>query len=226
MPSTPTSSFDRSRPIATRAGLSDATLHCSRLLELAGYDPVLIETVGVGQNEVDIGSVADLCVVVLGPGYGDDIQLIKAGLLEIAHVVVVNKCDLPESDRLLQEVREELAGAARAGAGDVEILGVEAKSGRGVDELLQRLIELDRPHRTAAAQASRGERRVLGEIRRRAMFACTGAMQRVLNDTAAKQWIAQLSRGESSLDAVLSRLAAAALADVKQQEGAEEVRHG
>ncbi len=102
------------RSLATHGregGLSDATLHCARLLELAGYDPILIETVGVGQNEVDVAAVADLCVVVLGPGHGDDIQLIKAGLLEVANLVVVNKCDLPEARRLLAEARTELAQA-------------------------------------------------------------------------------------------------------------------
>ena len=103
------------RSLATHhreGGLSDAALHCGRLLELARYDPVLIETVGVGQNEVDVASVADICVVLLGPGYGDDIQLIKAGLLEIADIVVVNKCDMPEAKRLLRQVREELAPVA------------------------------------------------------------------------------------------------------------------
>ena len=101
-------------------------------MEVAGYDPVLIETVGVGQNEVEISSVADLCVVVLGPGYGDEIQLIKAGLLEIADVVAVNKCDLPEAQSLLADVREEVAGSARAEDDRVDVVELEAKSGRSV----------------------------------------------------------------------------------------------
>jgi len=232
------------RSLAThlhQGGLSDATVHCARLLELAGYDPVLIETVGVGQNEVDVASVADLCVVVLGPGHGDDIQLIKAGLLEIADVLVVNKCDLPDAGRLLQEVRAELAGTARAGdgcrddqpgeggpeaaldapggtaRGGIEIVAVEAKSGRGVDELLDRLLEMDRARRTAAAQARRGERRVLGEIRRYAESACGEALTRALGSPAAREWIDRLGRGESSLDAVVAQLAAAALAEVQQE---------
>jgi LAO/AO transport system kinase len=170
------------RSLATHrheGGLSDATLHCARLLELADYDPVLIETVGVGQNEVEIASVADLCVVMLGPGYGDDIQLIKAGLLEIADIVVVNKCDLPESQLLLKQVRQELAAAplarddqqceplaedqpedAPAAAQRVQVVGLEAKSGRDVNPLLEQLLEMDRAPRTPEAQACRGERRV------------------------------------------------------------------
>jgi LAO/AO transport system kinase len=225
------------RSLATHlheGGLSDATVHCARLLELAGYDPVLIETVGVGQNEHEIASVADLCAVVLGPGYGDDIQLIKAGLLEIADIVVVNKCDLPGSQRLVQEVREELAGAAlaRSGrrceplaedqpevaadlAGDVSVVAVEAKSGRGVEQLLDQLLELDRESRTAEARAQRAEQRVLGELRRRTLSAYERAVERVLTGPDVKRSLARLNRGEVSLDTVISQLLAAALAGVK-----------
>jgi len=228
------------RSLATHrheGGLSDATLHCARLLELAGYDPVLIETVGVGQNEVEIAAVADLCVVMLGPGYGDEIQLIKAGLLEIADIVVVNKCDLPESDRLLNEVREELAGTARArdvrqsapgeegspeedtpdAAGGVAVMGIEAKTGRGVEELLDRLLAMDRAHRTADAQASRDRRRVLGELRRRATSVCEQALDGALSGEEAKRWIDRLSRGDASLDAIVAELTAAALNEVKKR---------
>jgi LAO/AO transport system kinase len=226
------------RSLATHrheGGLSDATVHCARLLELAGYDPVLIETVGVGQDEVEIESVADLCVVVLGPGHGDDIQLIKAGLLEIADIVVVNKCDLPESHRLLKEVREELAGAAAArggrqcepfaesqsdaasdAAGNVEVVGIEAKTGRGVDELLQQLLELDRARRTPEAQARCNDRRVIGEIRRSTMSACERALERALTGPEAEQWIARLRRGECPLDTVMSQLAASAMAELER----------
>jgi LAO/AO transport system kinase len=226
------------RSLATHGregGLSDATLHCARLLELAGYDPVLIETVGVGQDELEIATVADLCVVVLGPGYGDDIQLTKAGLLEIADIVVVNKCDVPESFRLLKEVREELAGvalarggrrcepftesqsdAAPSAAGGVEVVGIEAKSGRGVDELLQQLLELDRERRTSEAQECRVEQRTFGEIRRGAMSVCGRELERVLIGPAAKPWIDRLNRGESTLDSVISQLAASALTEMQQ----------
>jgi len=237
------------RSLATHShqgGLSDATVHCARLLELAGYDPVLIETVGVGQNEVEIASVADLCVVVLGPGHGDDIQLIKAGLLEIADLVVVNKCDLPESGRLLSEVLAELRGTARAERGcwdeqpdesgseetpdapeGPQIVGIEAKSGRGVDDLLDRLLEMDRTRRTPGAEARRGERRVLGEIRRRAESACGEAFSRVLEGPAAREWIHRLVRGELPIDTVVAQLAAAALTEVQQQDRRPNgVQHG
>jgi LAO/AO transport system kinase len=228
------------RSLATHlheGGLSTAAVHCARLLELAGFDPVLIETVGVGQNELEIASVADLCVVVLGPGYGDEIQLIKAGLLEIADMVVVNKCEQPESHRLLEEVREELAGAAAARdggqceplaeetaegsadiAGSVPVVGIEARSGQGVEGLLEQLVALDRARRTPDAQAGRAERRVLGEIRRRAVSDCEQAIDRVLESPAAKEWGAALNRGEIALDIVVSEVIAAAGDELRRAE--------
>ena len=214
------------RSLAThrcQGGLSDATLHCARLLEFAGYDPVLIETVGVGQNEADIASVADICAVLLGPGYGDDIQLIKAGLLEIADIVVVNKCDLHEARRLLTEVREELAPLTVRSAGradpetagnadelrgnvrtPAQIVGIEAKSGRGVDDLLEELLEADSAARGPERRERQKRRRVLGEIRRRALLTCEQALERRLSGPAAEELITKLMRGEVTLDEVVN----------------------
>ena len=215
------------RSLATHhcgGGLSDAALHCARLLELAGYDPVLIETVGVGQNEVDVASVADICVLVLGPGYGDDIQLTKAGLLEIAHIVVVNKCDLPDANRLLKEVRAELGLSSYAasvvhhsgapapasedppGSADVPIraVGIEARSGKGVDQLLEKLLEMDRAARGAEHRQRQRHRRLLGEIKRSATLMYEQALQRRLAAPAMKELVAKLERGELSLEEVVS----------------------
>lgn len=215
------------RSLATHhcgGGLSDAALHCARLLELAGYDPVLIETVGVGQNDVDIGSVADTCVVMLGPGYGDDIQLTKAGLLEIADIVVVNKCDLPGAQRLLSAVREALqvslsAASSQHRGGHVvptpdeppatsadrmAVFGIEARSGKAVDQLLEKLLEVDRAARGVKQRQRRRHRRVLGEVRRSAVGACRQALERGLATPAAKELVARLERGEVSLEEVVS----------------------
>jgi LAO/AO transport system kinase len=238
------------RSLATHhreGGLSDAALHCGRLLELAAYDPVLIETVGVGQNEVDVASVADICVVLLGPGYGDDIQLIKAGLLEIAHVVVVNKCDLPGADRLLKEVRQELASStprhARTrksprlrqsknpqGAISADekprttptIFGIEAKSGKGVDQLLEKLFELDHAARDAKRRQQRCDSRVLGEMKRSAMRLYEQSLDKALDATAAGDLVDKLRRGELSLDAVIGQLAGTALDDLRRNSDDEE----
>jgi LAO/AO transport system kinase len=197
------------RSLATHhssGGLSDATLHCARLLELAGFDPVLIETVGVGQSEVDVADVADVRVVVLGPGYGDDIQLIKAGLLEIADLLVVNKCDLPDANRLLTAVRQEFSAAGTDR--QVEVVGVEAKSGKGVDELLDRLLERDQGVRDAPDRSQLQQRRILGEIKRAAMLTYQWALRRGLEDGAVRELVGRLARGELALEDAVAQLGA------------------
>jgi len=227
------------RSLATHhceGGLSDATLHCARLLELAGYDRVLIETVGVGQNEADIASVADTCVVLLGPGYGDDIQLIKAGLLEIADIVVVNKCDLPGAKRLLKGVCQALEPPTFTPSGHhrgravalgrnqlpdtptpaTELFGIEAKSGKGVDRLLNKLLEIDHAARGPEQRQGRRHRRILGEIRRSARLRCEQALERELAAPSAQELVAELERGDVSLEAVVARLGAGALAELQK----------
>jgi len=95
------------RSMATRGalgGLARGTLEAVDVLDAAGYDIVLIETVGVGQDEVDIARAAHTTVVVSAPGLGDDIQAIKAGILEIADIHAVSKCDRPDANRTLAEL--------------------------------------------------------------------------------------------------------------------------
>ena len=97
------------RSMATRGhhgGLAQATADAALVLEAAGYEVILIETIGVGQNEVDIVNLARTVVAVVAPGLGDEVQAMKAGLLEVAHIVVVNKGDLPGADTALRDLRE------------------------------------------------------------------------------------------------------------------------
>jgi LAO/AO transport system kinase len=106
-------------------------------LDAAGFDVVILETVGVGQAEVDIISVAHTVLVVSVPGLGDDIQAIKAGLLEIADIHVVNKADRPGADMTVKQLRESLRLARReAGDWNVPIVKTTAASGEGVQALL------------------------------------------------------------------------------------------
>ena len=103
------------RSMATRGwlgGLARATAELTTLLDAAGFDVVIVETVGVGQDEVEIARLAQVTLVVLVPGTGDDVQAIKAGIMEIADVFVINKADLPGADKL----EHELAGLSRTGA--------------------------------------------------------------------------------------------------------------
>lgn len=96
------------RSMASRGqlgGLAYSTMELALLLDASGLDIVLIETVGVGQDEIEIAKLADVTVVVLVPGYGDDVQAIKAGIMEVADVFVINKADLAGADRLEQDIR-------------------------------------------------------------------------------------------------------------------------
>ncbi|MDX1983931.1 MAG: methylmalonyl Co-A mutase-associated GTPase MeaB [Bryobacteraceae bacterium] len=125
------------RSMATRGhlgGLARGTLELSLLLDAAGYDAVLIETVGVGQDEVEIARLADVCAVVLVPGMGDDVQALKAGIMEIADVFVINKCDLPGVEKLEQELRAMMALAPH-GAPQIPIVKTSSAERRGIDDL-------------------------------------------------------------------------------------------
>ena len=142
------------RSMASRGalgGLSEAALQAALLLDAAGRDDVFVETVGVGQAEVDIVDHADTVVLVLMPGSGDSIQALKAGVMEIPDVIVINKADHPLTDTMVREIRGVLSLAnldAADGAGEgrgptwrVPVVKTEAAHGRGVPELVERLEE-------------------------------------------------------------------------------------
>jgi len=129
------------RSMATRGafgGLARATDDLADVLDLAGHDLVFVETVGVGQSEVDIARSSDLTVVVLHPGGGDTIQAMKAGLMEAADVYVINKCDLPGADRLEVELQDALAMRDESAPTPL-IARTSAASGEGVNALLELL---------------------------------------------------------------------------------------
>jgi LAO/AO transport system kinase len=127
------------RSMATRGhlgGLAQATPQALRILDAVGFDLVLVETVGVGQAEVEIASLADTVLVAVAPGLGDSIQAAKAGILEIADVFAVNKSDRPGSQELIRDLRTMLA-MARYGPGDWKPLLVPtaAATGEGIGDL-------------------------------------------------------------------------------------------
>ncbi|HEY3830395.1 MAG TPA: methylmalonyl Co-A mutase-associated GTPase MeaB [Solirubrobacteraceae bacterium] len=128
-------------------GLSEAALQAALLIDAAGRDDVFVETVGVGQAEVDIIDHADTVVLVLMPGSGDSIQALKAGIMEIPDVIVVNKADHPLTDTMVREIRGVLSLAnldrahERGGGWRVPIVKTEAERGVGVPELVERLSE-------------------------------------------------------------------------------------
>ncbi len=127
------------RSMATRGwlgGLAAATTEMTMLLDAAGFDVVLVETVGVGQDEVEIARLADATLVVMVPGMGDDVQAIKAGIMEIADVFVINKADLAGVDKLERELKSYLTLSHRPDGWTPTIVRTVANDGIGIEETL------------------------------------------------------------------------------------------
>lgn len=156
------------RSMASRGalgGLAGATVAALRLLEAFGFDWIFIETVGVGQSEVDIARVADTTVLVLTPAAGDAVQAFKAGVMEIADVIVVNKFDLPGGPRLIQELKATLELAPPNPTGwQVPILTAVASRGEGAAELLAVLREHRRHLEEKGALKDRRQERARFEL--------------------------------------------------------------
>ncbi|MDQ3587124.1 MAG: methylmalonyl Co-A mutase-associated GTPase MeaB [Actinomycetota bacterium] len=131
------------RSMATRGslgGLSEATLQAALLMDASGKDDVLLETVGVGQADVDIIGHADTVVLVLMPGSGDSVQALKAGVMEIPDVIVVNKSDHPLTETMVREIRATISLGPQEGW-QVPIVLTEASEGKGTDELVEKMGE-------------------------------------------------------------------------------------
>jgi LAO/AO transport system kinase len=149
------------RSVATRGhlgGLSRSTPAMIQIFDAMGFDVIIVETVGVGQDEVDIVRTADISVVVLVPGTGDDVQALKAGIMEIADIFVVNKADREGADRMVTSIESNLA-LQMFGEGEWRppIIKTEATTGRGIAELWQ-TIQAFRTH-SASARVKRLKQR-------------------------------------------------------------------
>src|SRR5207245_11656476 len=126
------------RSMATRGslgGLARATADVTTLLDASGRDLIMIETVGVGQDEIDVVRVADITIVILVPGMGDDVQTIKAGVMELADIFVINKSDREGAERVEREVRAMQSLAMRTDHWSPPIVKAVASEGKGIEEL-------------------------------------------------------------------------------------------
>jgi LAO/AO transport system kinase len=132
------------RSLATRGsmgGLHPKIIEITDLLNAANFDFIIIETVGVGQSEIEIAGLADTTVVVVVPEAGDEIQTMKAGLMEIADIFVVNKADRPDADKFVNNLRQMLAPAFTNHKEEVAIIKTVASQKIGIDELLKKITE-------------------------------------------------------------------------------------
>jgi LAO/AO transport system kinase len=149
------------RSMATRGatgGLARAALDAVDIVDVAGFGTVVIETVGVGQDEVEIARASTTTVVVSAPGLGDDVQAIKAGMLEIADIHVVSKCDRSDANRTITDLKQMMALGHRDGDVPdwrVPVIGVSALNDEGIDALATAIAE----HRKAVAGAAGNPRR-------------------------------------------------------------------
>src|SRR3954467_2771129 len=173
------------RSMASRGalgGLSEAALQVALIMDAAGKDDVLIETVGVGQAEIDIVDHADTIVLALMPGSGDSIQALKAGVMEIPDVIVVNKADHPMTDTMVREVRGVLALSHDPEGWTVPILRTEAARGEGVEELA---VQIKARREFIEQQGTLAERRARN-LRSEVLGIATSRMRRRLEATIAE----------------------------------------
>ena len=158
-------------------GLAASALAAADILDASGFDIILIETAGVGQAEVDIACGSHTTVVVSAPGLGDEVQALKAGLLEVADIHVVSKCDRPEAAGTLADLRAMLELTAPREAAPVwrvPLIGTSAQNGEGIGELAAALAE----HRSAQRSSPLGEARLRRMAQYRALKCAEGLLCR------------------------------------------------
>jgi LAO/AO transport system kinase len=186
------------RSLSTRGrhgGLARATRDVVRLLDASGKDFVLVETVGVGQTELDIMELAETTLVILVPEAGDTVQVMKAGLLEIADVFVVNKADREGADRMVGELERMLHMLPAQGAWEVPVLATKANQDVGIAELLA-AIRTHRDHRRAHSEsehARQGRRREVYDIAEEELAA---RLRQAMNDGEFEDVLSRVDRQE------------------------------
>jgi GTPase len=170
------------RSMATRGslgGLAEAALQAALLMDASGKDDVLLETVGVGQGEIDVVDHADTIVLALMPGSGDSIQALKAGVMEIPDVIVVNKCEHPLADTMVREVKSVLAlGPERSWR--VPVVRTEATKGEGIEELVE---TIDSHRRHIEEEGTLSERRARN-LRAEVLGIAAARLRRALEERA------------------------------------------
>ena len=154
------------RSMATRGslgGVAKATKDAIKVLDASGMGFIIVETVGAGQSEVEVMKIAETVVVVLSPGLGDEIQTLKAGMMEIGDIFVVNKSDLSNADKVVLDLRSMLTMQSTEMGWEPPVVKTEALSGMGVNELLERIVQ-HREHIRSSCLTDMKRRKVENEV--------------------------------------------------------------
>lgn len=181
------------RSMATRGhvgGTARATADVLMVLDAAGFEIVLLETVGVGQAEVEVAKTADATVVLLVPGMGDDIQVMKAGIMEIADLFFINKADHPGADRTETELRAILSLSSRPDGWTQSIVRTVASEGKGVEEGMRAIEEY---RAFLSGSKLRRETKVLAQKERLLELICLQTRDDLLNDQATASRLGELA---------------------------------
>ncbi len=173
-------------------GLSRATRRVVGVLDALGFDVVLVETVGVGQHEIEVARVVDTVCLLTIPGAGDDIQAIKAGIMEIADLLVVNKADRPGADEAVKDLTHMLTLGTPRTSWRPPVIKTSAKDGSGIQDLM------------AAVQKHRAWSAESGEARRRSVAAMRNEIQMLMQERVLRELRERLDKG--GLDEVVSRV--------------------
>jgi LAO/AO transport system kinase len=198
------------RSMATRGslgGLARTTADVATVLDASGRDLVMIETVGVGQDEVDIVRVADVTVVILVPGMGDDVQTIKAGIMEIADIFVINKSDHEGAERVEREIRALQSLAMRADNWTPPVVKTVATDGQGVPDLASAIGDyeayLGQQNLLVKKRAQNWETRLLEMLRDTLLEKACGAM----SDGDLSRWAAEVAENKRDPYSVIEEIA-------------------
>jgi GTPase len=204
------------RSMASRGaygGLSAAAGRAVRVLDAAGFPSVVVETVGAGQDGVDIAALADTVVVLQTPGLGDGVQALKAGMLEIGDILVVNKADLPGASAVSRQLRDLTHGDDRTAGWERPIVLTSTTEGKGVAELRD---AIDR-HRAWLAESGRGSERRAFAARSELTSAVANAIANLLDDASGPPWLrdamAAMRRRERPPELVAREIVERALRD-------------
>jgi LAO/AO transport system kinase len=198
------------RSMATRGnlgGLATATADVVTVLDAAGKDPIIVETVGVGQDEIDIVKLADVSIVVLVPGMGDDIQALKAGIMEIGDIFVINKADRPGVEKMERAVQAVLSLAHRADMWEPPIVKTVATQGEGVNELVE---SIDRCYQFFKNSEARTQKRKEAEEQRLMKLLeerlITKAVQQVFPDGELSKLVTEIAERRQDPYSVVEKI--------------------